>query len=32
MLLKWTYGKINGIEEFKKEAVTNPAGVQIKTE
>ncbi|KAI1386989.1 FAR-17a/AIG1-like protein [Hypoxylon trugodes] len=28
MLLKWTYGKINGIEEFKKEAVGNPAGIK----
>lgn len=32
MLLKWTYGKINGIEEFKKEAVANPAGIRAKGE
>ncbi|KAI1776503.1 FAR-17a/AIG1-like protein [Hypoxylon cercidicola] len=32
MLLKWTYGKINGIEEFKKEAVANPAGIRAKSE
>ncbi|KAI1767656.1 FAR-17a/AIG1-like protein [Hypoxylon sp. FL1150] len=32
MLLKWTYGKINGIEEFKKEAVADPAGIRTKSE
>ncbi|OTB03105.1 hypothetical protein M426DRAFT_74237 [Hypoxylon sp. CI-4A] len=31
-LLKWTYGKINGIEEFKKEAVVDPVGVRTKSE
>ncbi|KAI8961718.1 FAR-17a/AIG1-like protein [Daldinia sp. FL1419] len=30
MALKWTYGKINGIEEFKKEAVADPAGIRKK--
>jgi hypothetical protein len=29
MLLKWMYGKINGIEKFKKEAVSNPAGIHL---
>ncbi|KAI1075087.1 FAR-17a/AIG1-like protein [Whalleya microplaca] len=32
MMLKWGFGKINGIEEFKKEAVTNPAGIRAKDE
>ncbi|KAI0009113.1 FAR-17a/AIG1-like protein [Xylariaceae sp. FL0662B] len=32
MMLKWWFGKINGIEKFKKEAVTNPAGVGSKVE
>ncbi|KAI0172046.1 FAR-17a/AIG1-like protein [Hypoxylon sp. FL1284] len=32
MLLKWTYGKINGIDEFKREAVVNPAGIRSKSE
>ncbi|KAI1375520.1 FAR-17a/AIG1-like protein-domain-containing protein [Hypoxylon crocopeplum] len=32
MMLKWTYGKINGIEEFKKGAVTDPAGIRAKRE
>lgn len=26
MALKWVYGKINGVEKFKREAVTKPAG------
>ncbi|KAI1503244.1 FAR-17a/AIG1-like protein [Biscogniauxia marginata] len=30
MMLKWLYGKINGIEKFKKEAVANPAGIRVK--
>ncbi|KAI1467406.1 FAR-17a/AIG1-like protein [Daldinia caldariorum] len=28
MTLKWTYGKINGVEEFKKQAVADPAGLR----
>ncbi|KAI0151908.1 FAR-17a/AIG1-like protein [Hypoxylon sp. NC0597] len=32
MMLKWTYGKINGIEEYKKDAVADPAGVRAKRE
>ncbi|KAI1817887.1 FAR-17a/AIG1-like protein [Poronia punctata] len=27
MTLKWLYGKVNGIEQFEKEAVSNPAGL-----
>ncbi|CAJ2513403.1 Uu.00g015220.m01.CDS01 [Anthostomella pinea] len=30
MMLKWLYGKVNGIEGFKKEAVTNPVGVRAR--
>ncbi|KAK6072520.1 integral membrane protein [Seiridium cupressi] len=30
MVLKWVYGKANGIEKFKKEAATKPAGGRIK--
>ncbi|KAI0025499.1 FAR-17a/AIG1-like protein [Xylariomycetidae sp. FL0641] len=30
MVLKWLYGRINGMEEFKKEAVTDPAGLRAK--
>ncbi|ORY62264.1 FAR-17a/AIG1-like protein [Pseudomassariella vexata] len=32
MLLKWLYGKLNGIERFQKEAITNPAGFHTKGE
>ncbi|KAI0136307.1 FAR-17a/AIG1-like protein [Xylariales sp. AK1849] len=32
MALKWAYGKLNGIEKFKREAVTNPAGIHPKGE
>ncbi|KAL7628214.1 hypothetical protein AAE478_002413 [Parahypoxylon ruwenzoriense] len=32
MILKWTYGKVNGIEQFKKEAVADPAGIRGKGE
>ncbi|KAI0398442.1 FAR-17a/AIG1-like protein [Xylariaceae sp. FL0594] len=32
MALKWLYGKINGIEQFRKEAVTNPVGIQVKAQ
>ncbi|KAI0387259.1 FAR-17a/AIG1-like protein [Hypomontagnella monticulosa] len=28
MLLKWTYGKVNGVEEFKREAVVDPVGIR----
>lgn len=30
--LKWLYGRLNGIEEFQKTAVRNPAGLQTKDE
>ncbi|KAH9908676.1 FAR-17a/AIG1-like protein [Xylariomycetidae sp. FL2044] len=30
MILKWFYGKVNGIESFKREAVRDPAGVRAK--
>ncbi|KAI1339620.1 FAR-17a/AIG1-like protein [Xylariaceae sp. FL0016] len=32
MTLKWLYGKINGIESFKKDAITDPAGIRSKAE
>ncbi|OTA89704.1 hypothetical protein M434DRAFT_398420 [Hypoxylon sp. CO27-5] len=32
MMLKWTYGMINGIEGYKKDAVADPAGVRAKRE
>ncbi|KAK7970739.1 hypothetical protein PG988_009812 [Apiospora saccharicola] len=32
MALKWLYGKLNGVEQFQKEAVKNPAGVRTKGE
>lgn len=28
MGLKWIYGKINGVEKFKREAVSKPAGIK----
>ncbi|KAI5862730.1 FAR-17a/AIG1-like protein [Durotheca rogersii] len=32
MILKWTYGKVNGIEKFKEEAVADPVGIRPKSE
>ncbi|KAI5919231.1 FAR-17a/AIG1-like protein [Camillea tinctor] len=32
MALKWVYGKVNGIEKFKDEAVTDPAGLRAKNQ
>ncbi|KAI2616603.1 FAR-17a/AIG1-like protein [Hypoxylon sp. NC1633] len=32
MILKWTYGRVNGIEKFEKEAVADPAGIRGKSE
>lgn len=28
MALKWIYGQVNGVEQFKREAVTKPAGIK----
>lgn len=28
MCLKWVYGKLNGIEQFKEEALRDPAGIR----
>ncbi|KAI1328279.1 FAR-17a/AIG1-like protein [Xylariaceae sp. FL0255] len=32
MLLKWLYGKLNGLENFETEAIRDPAGIRAKTE
>lgn len=32
VVLKWVYGKVNGIEQFQKEAMVDPAGIRAKKE